>query len=408
MYNRPLRIVVTGGGSGGHITPLLAVAESLKRLRPDCQVMYIGQKGDGLADIPAKHAAIDAAYSVRAGKFRRYHGEGLKQLLDVPTMARNGRDIGYVAAGIVQSMRLLRRLRPDIVFIKGGFVGVPVGLAAAKLGIPFVTHDSDALPGLANRIISRWAAVHAVGLPKEVYDYPASKTVTVGVPIAAHFRRYSAHERSTLLRRLNLPDEAQVLMVSGGGLGARRVNDAVVANASSLLQAYPHLHILHQAGRGLQSEVEAAYDKALSVQDRARVTAYGFVEAMYELAAVANVVVTRAGATNMAEFAAMAKACIVIPNPLLTGGHQLKNAQAWQALEAAIVVDEPALLARPALLAEKLRNLLSDPASAERLAENLYKLAKPDAADQLAMVLLEVVEKNQPAADIPTGQTPKP
>jgi UDP-N-acetylglucosamine--N-acetylmuramyl-(pentapeptide) pyrophosphoryl-undecaprenol N-acetylglucosamine transferase len=117
------------------------VAQQLKLLRPDCQIMYIGQKGDGLGDIPAQDTNIDQTFSVRAGKLRRYHGEGLRQLFDLPTVGKNVRDMGYVVAGFGQSYRLLRRLKPDIVFVKGGFVGVPVGLAAARLGIPYVTHD---------------------------------------------------------------------------------------------------------------------------------------------------------------------------------------------------------------------------------------------------------------------------
>jgi UDP-N-acetylglucosamine--N-acetylmuramyl-(pentapeptide) pyrophosphoryl-undecaprenol N-acetylglucosamine transferase len=191
---RPLRIVMTGGGSGGHITPILAIAHQLKLLRPDCQIIYIGQKGDSLGDIPAQDSNIDQTYTVRAGKLRRYHGEGLRQLFDLPTVGKNARDVGYVVAGLGQSYRLLRRLQPDVLFVKGGFVGVPVGLAAAKLGIPYITHDSDALPGLANRIIARWAALHAVALPKEVYHYPAANTVTVGVPISHEFRPRTPEE----------------------------------------------------------------------------------------------------------------------------------------------------------------------------------------------------------------------
>lgn len=180
-------IVLTGGGSGGHITPLLAVAAELKRKDSGCKLVYIGQRGDGLGDIPAANPHIDEVYNVRAGKFRRYHGEGLRQLLDLPTMFKNIRDAFYVVAGIWQSRKLLKRLQPSVVFVKGGFVGVPVGLAAAQLKIPYVTHDSDAIPGLANRIIARWAAIHAVALPAEVYAYPPAKTVTTGIPLQADF-----------------------------------------------------------------------------------------------------------------------------------------------------------------------------------------------------------------------------
>lgn len=393
MVERPMRIVVTGGGSGGHITPLLAVADAIKAERPDCEIIYVGQKGDSLADIPARHAAIDAAYTVRAGKFRRYHGEGLKQLLDLPTMAKNGRDAAYVAAGIAQCLRLLKRLQPDVVFVKGGYVGVPVGLAAAKLGIPYITHDSDALPGLANRIIARWAQLHTVALPKDVYAYPADKTVTVGVPIAKEFRRYTVNEQAAIRQRLALPKKSRVMLVVGGGNGAQRLNDAVIANADRLLNDYPDLRILHQAGRALQADVSEKYNTTLDAGQASRVQVYGFTTAMHELAAAADVVVTRAGATNMAEFAALAKPCVIVPNPQLTGGHQLKNAQAWAEHQAAVVLDEPTLTAHPNSLYEHLKLLLDEPQRAAAMGERLHSLAVPDAARKLAVLLLVEADK---------------
>ena len=160
-----LKVIVTGGGSGGHITPILAVAAELKRRDPKTRLIYVGQKGDGLADIPAADPNIDAVYAVQAGKFRRYHGEGWRQLLDLKMWFLNIRDAFYVLIGIWQSWRLMKRLRPDVIFSRGGFVSVPVALGGKFNGVPYITHDSDSIPSLANRLIARWAAVHAVALP---------------------------------------------------------------------------------------------------------------------------------------------------------------------------------------------------------------------------------------------------
>ena len=222
-----MKMVVTGGGSGGHITPILAVAHELKQLDPQLHIAYVGQKGDGLTDIVGRSQDIDDLYAVSAGKLRRYHGEGLSQLLDFKTMALNVRDVGRVVAGLFQSYRLLRKLQPDILFIKGGFVGVPVGLAAAMLHIPFVTHDSDAIPGLANRIIARWASKHAVALPKEIYAYAPAKTVTVGVPVASDYQLVTDKSQQDYRQQLGLKADAKLLFVIGGGLGAQRVNEAI-------------------------------------------------------------------------------------------------------------------------------------------------------------------------------------
>src|SRR3989344_909016 len=160
-------IILTGGGSGGHITPILALADELKKQKPDARVIYTGQIGDSLGDIVRIHPSVDEVYGVRAGKFRRYHGQGLMQVLDIPTLYKNIRDSFYVMIGFVQSWFLLGRLKPSVIFVRGGYVGVPVGLAAARRKIPYITHDSDAIASLANRIISKRAAAHAVALPKD-------------------------------------------------------------------------------------------------------------------------------------------------------------------------------------------------------------------------------------------------
>ncbi|HWB38631.1 MAG TPA: glycosyltransferase, partial [Candidatus Saccharimonadales bacterium] len=224
--NRPLTIVLTGGGSGGHITPIQAVAAEIKQLHPKSRLVYIGQTGDGLIDIPANDPNIDETLTIRAGKLRRYHGEGWKQLLDVPTMLKNLRDVAYVLIGLVQSYKLLKSLQPDMIFIKGGFVGVPVGLAAARLKLPYMTHDSDALPGLANRIVARWAHLHAVALPVDVYSYPKNKTVQTGIPLQAEFKPVTAELAKKYRQEIDVPANAKLLFVIGGGLGAERVNKA--------------------------------------------------------------------------------------------------------------------------------------------------------------------------------------
>lgn len=144
---------MTGGGSGGHITPILAVARELKLLQPDIRIVYISQKGDGLDDVVAADPNVDEMYSLRAGKFRRYNGDGWRQILDVRTVLLNIRDGGALLIGLWQSFWLLRRIRPNIMFTRGSFVSVPVCLSGAVLRIPYVTHDSDAIPSLTNGLL---------------------------------------------------------------------------------------------------------------------------------------------------------------------------------------------------------------------------------------------------------------
>ncbi len=383
---------MTGGGSGGHITPVLAVAHELKKLRPEVEIDYIGQTGDTLGDVPEGDANIDHVYTVRAGKFRRYHGEGLKQLLDLSTLYKNLRDAVWVLVGLGQSYALLGRLKPQVILTRGSFVSVPVCLAAALRGIPYITHDSDAIPSLANRIIARWAKAHAVALPKEVYSYPPGKTITVGVPISHRFHPETSEQIVHLRSQLQLPHDAQVLLVTGGGLGAQRLNAAVVACVPDLLTRYPDLWIVHLAGRLDEANIRREYKRELPPKHQDRVVVKGFVTNMPDYSGASDVIITRAGGTSMAEFAAQAKPIVVVPNPQLTGGHQLKNAQVLADRKAVRMVSEATLAQDTHALMPPLTDLLDHPDKAAALGQKLAGLARPNAAHLLAMLLLEIVE----------------
>lgn len=279
-----------------------------------------------MLDVPARDPNIDAVHAISAGKLRRYHGEGVKQLFDIKTIALNTRDVFRVINGVLHSWFLLRRLKPEVIFVKGGYVGVPVGLAAAALKIPFITHDSDAIPGLANRIIARWAVKHAVAMPKEVYSYPADRTVTVGVPVVAQYQYVTDEQQRQYKQELSLPADAQLVFVIGGGLGARRINDAVARILPDLLASNPKLYVVQGAGRANEALLREQYQVDLSPEAFQRVQVAGFLHDVYRYSGAADIIVTRAGATNLAEFAVQGKACIVVPAPFLAGGHQLKNA----------------------------------------------------------------------------------
>jgi UDP-N-acetylglucosamine--N-acetylmuramyl-(pentapeptide) pyrophosphoryl-undecaprenol N-acetylglucosamine transferase len=389
-----MTIVVTGAGSGGHITPVLAVAKELKRLDSHLRIVYVGQRGDQFSDLSRTHASIDDVSDIQAGKFRRYHGEGLKQLLDVKTMLLNLRDSYRVTAGFFQALGLLRREKPAAVFVKGGFVGVPVGLAAALLRIPYVTHDSDAIPGLTNRIIAPWAKYHAVALPKELYKYPQDKAITVGVPVADQYQTVTPAAQVAAKTDLGYDKSAKLLLVTGGGLGAQRLNSALLSIAHDLLAADPELHIVHVAGRLNEADVEAGYREKLAEAERGRVKVLGYTNDMHAYSAAADLIITRAGATSIAEFARQGKACILIPSPFLTGGHQLKNAAALQQAKAVAVLEEESLRSDLPLVLSTVTALLQDVKAREQLAHKLQVFAHPKAATELAELILKTANRN--------------
>ena len=342
--------------------------------------------------MPTAHQSIDQVLTVRAGKFRRYHGEGFKQLLDIPTQLKNIRDLFYFVVGFFQSLRLLHKVQPDVVFIKGGFVGVPIGLAAAIRGIPYVTHDSDAIPGLANRIIAKWARFHAVAMPVENYQYPKAKTKQVGVPVNAAFAPISESQKQHLKEELHVPRDAPVLCITGGGLGALRLNHAIVHVMPLLLAHAPNLYVYHVAGPGKATSLQTLYQESLNPEILNQVEVFEFVDDLYRYSGVADVVITRAGANSLADFATQAKACIVVPNPQLTGGHQTKNAQALVAQGAVMVITEEQLAQDSSILASAIIELLDSPRSRKELETALSKTAQTDAAEKIARLVISTAE----------------
>ncbi len=379
-------IILTGGGSGGHIMPILAVADEIKRLEPDSKLIYIGQTGDSLGDVPAKHESIDYVYTVRAGKFRRYHGEGFLQHLNPSTLAKNIRDAIYVLVGAWQSRKLLKWLRPDAIFSRGGYISVPVCLAGALLKVPYVTHDSDSTPSLANRLIARWASLHAVALPAETYPYPKNKTVTVGVPVSRRYVPETPELKAQYKKEIKLPQAKEIVLVTGGGNGARQLNDIVLDNAAYLLKRYSGLTLVHVAGRSLAEGVTAKYDKLLSYEVRDRVIVKGFISDLYRYSGAADVVVGRGGANSLAEFAAQAKACVLIPSKQLVWN--IKNSQAL-AEQGAIVQLTEEQAEQEQRFASVISDLLDHPSKRIDLGRELAKIARPQATHDLAVLVLK-------------------
>lgn len=384
-----MKIVLTGGGSGGHITPILAVAAELKRRQPLAKLIYIGQTGDKLGDVPARDPNIDEVYTVRAGKFRRYHGEGWKQFIDLPTQFLNARDIIYLTVGLWQSWHLMKRIRPDVVFSRGGFVSVPVALGAAVRRVPYITHDSDRQPSLANRLIARWAVLHAVAMPKELYPYPKDKTVTTGVPLSREFVPVDAGLKQDYRRQIGLSNDARLLFVIGGGLGSERVNRAVGEALPHLLDQYTNLQVVHVVGRAHKADMIEFYRQKLAKAEQGRVRIKGFIPDVYKYSGAADLIISRGGATNLAEFAVQGKACIIIPSGFLSGGHQLQNAAYLAKKAAAVVVDEQELLSDPNRLAKQVSELLASPEKRLKLADRLGELSRPHATAELAALILE-------------------
>lgn len=389
--NNTHKILLAGGGSGGHLTPLVAVANSLKILNPEIEVSHIGQSGELLQNI-LDNSAIDSSYSIKAGKFRRYNGETfLQHLVDYKTILLNFRDIFRFLIGTVQAWVLLGRIKPNAIMLKGGFVCVPVGIAARLRKIPYITHDSDAVPGLANRITAKHAIYNTVAMDPENYPYKKDKTLQVGIPIQPEYKTVDETEIIRAKESLGIDLNRKVLFCVGGGLGARNLNTAIVRISKQLISEVPSLYIIHLTGKSLYEESRILYEGILDEDEQKSLLLLDFSTELFNLSKVADVIISRGGATNIAEFAAQEKACIIVPNPVLTGGQQLHNADVLKSADAALIVSEN----DEAALYDGVVQLFKDNTRRGIISKNLHKLSVHDSADMIAKLLIKISDNNK-------------
>ncbi len=263
---------------------------------------------------------------------------------------------------------------------------LPVGIAAKLLSIPIVLHDSDAHPGLANRTLSRWAAAIGTGAPLEYYNYPEAIAKYVGIPVNSHFREYSDAQRATLKEELGFLKDNPLLVITGGGLGSETINNAAIAITPDLLSI---CNIILISGTKAYDAIKAK----TAMLDSTKFHLHGYVAAdMYKMLAAADVVVSRAGATTLLELAALSKPSIIIPNPYLTGGHQLKNAAVYAQSNACMIVSEEALRDTPNELLNAVNALMLNPNDRQSMSIAIHAFARPDAALDMADMITRVAE----------------
>ena len=330
---------------------------------------------------------------VMSGKFRRYAGWKFKDYFTnfritlVDLIFKNILGFFGFVFGIIQSFfRLLSRdSRPDVIFLKGGFVGLPVGIAARLFRIPYVVHESDVVPGLANRLLMRKAKVVAMGMP---FDKEKGKSnwEWVGIPVSSDFRMVNEKREKSLKKTLGFDEDRPLVMITGGSQGSENMNNAVRKILPEMLK-FTSVGLV--AGR---KHYEDMMDlKKYETWDKAKLTSnfrlWEFSSAMNELLGAADVVVSRAGATTISEIAILKKAVILIPFERLPGGHQTKNAERLVEKNAVVAISDAKMTEKPKVLLEEVKHLVRSPKVREKMAKNLHKEAKNDAARRLAEIL---------------------
>jgi UDP-N-acetylglucosamine--N-acetylmuramyl-(pentapeptide) pyrophosphoryl-undecaprenol N-acetylglucosamine transferase len=363
-----MRILISGGGTGGHIYPALAVARELRK-RYDAELLYLGDANGLETRIVPAHGIPFAP--IAAGKLRRY--------LSLGTLA----DLGRIPVGMGQAWRRVARFKPDAAFTSGGYVAVPAGLAARAHGVPLVMHQQDVPPNLANRLLTPVATRISVSFPDSLRYFPRGRTALSGNPVREEIVAMVGADRAALKRQLGLDPTLPVLLVTGGSQGARHLNQVV---AEALPDLLPRCQVVHVSGRLTHDETRSAAEPHLAAHSdwRARYQLHPYLEREMPAAlAASDVVLCRSGAATLAELAILGRPSILVPLPPgFTGSPQAVNAEMFHRAGAADVILDRDLTVQA--LSDSLFPLLADDGQMMAMGMAARALSRPDAATALA------------------------
>jgi UDP-N-acetylglucosamine--N-acetylmuramyl-(pentapeptide) pyrophosphoryl-undecaprenol N-acetylglucosamine transferase len=366
------RIVLSGGGTGGHIYPTLAVAEQLQ-LDPEVEsILYVGACGKPEEQL-AKEKGLDFVGLPASGLPRKFSGK----LLIWPFV---------MGKAVLEARKALGLFRPTVALGCGGYASAPPLVAARLLGIPYAVHEPDAFPGLANRLLAGAADLVSVGMEGAARNLRSSrgKIIINGNPVRANFVKPMARDAACAV--LGLSPALKTVVVTGGSQGAKAINDALVLSLPQLLESSPPIQIIHQSGERNIEELRQRLDRGILDNPRYLVRDY-FADLSLPYAA-SDLAVCRSGAITSAELKAMGIPALFIPYPFAAADHQRHNAEFLASRGAAQVLPQDQVTGFS--LSENISRLLSDGECIKSMKEAMLSLAKPRAASDLADQIREL------------------
>ena len=378
-----MKIVFTGGGTGGHFYPIIAIAEEMKTIVREKKIIEpdLYFFGPNAFDERALFEHGITFIKTPAGKLRRYFS-----LLNLFDTIKTG-------FGVLSTILSLCKVYPDVVFSKGGYGSVPTVIAAKILRIPVVVHDSDAIPGRATLMAAPFAKKIAIAYDEAIQYFPEKyhkKIALTGNPVRTEVRnpaRDGSHEF------LELENNVPVILVLGGSLGAEKINEVILSAAPDLVKNY---QIVHQTGQAHYAGVVETAKVVLERNERRyRYKPYGFLSplALKMAAGAADIIVSRSGSNSLSEIALWGKAAIIVPIPENISRDQRLNAFAYGKSGAAVVVEQNNLT--PNLLISEIDRLFTNPKARTDMAEAAKKFSRPDAAKKLAEAVLETALEHE-------------
>lgn len=363
-----MKIIVSGGGTGGHIYPALTLIDAIKNKRPDAQFLYVGTEKGLEADIVPKAGINFVALKMEGGLERHFTLENIFRAADAVWSIKRASDI-------------VKNFKPSAVVGTGGYVCGPILLAASLLKVPTLIQEQNAVAGVTNKILSKFVDKIAVGTRDALKNFPPDKTTYTGNPIR---KEVLAAKKSDGLREFNFTDDKPIVLISGGSRGARSINNAMIDVLKSAAEKNS-AQFLHVTGKG---EFDSVMEK-LSDLDAPNVKIVPYLYNMPTAIAMADLAIFRAGATGLAELTARGVPAILIPYPFAAENHQEFNARSLVDAGAARMILNKDLTAE--ILSATLDELLASPEKLKSMAQASLSLGKPNAADEIADLILKLI-----------------
>ncbi len=370
-----MRVLMTGGGTGGHVNPALAIAEIIKANDPSAEIAFVGtDKG------------LENVLVPRAG-YKLYHIDiqGIKRSLSLS----NFKTAYLVLTSPHEAKKIIKEYRPDIVIGTGGYVCWPLLRAASSMNIPTVIHESNAIPGIAVKQLKNKVDVILTNFKSTASQLNCkAKVMHVGNPISVDFGRYTKKEARALA---GIPDEIKTVVLSlGGSLGAHRINEVMLKTMLELTskrEGVMHFHASGKRDYGYATKTFAEF----GLEGKGSVVLSEYIYNMPVMMAAADIIVCRGGAMTISEVAAMKKAAIIIPSPNVTDDHQYKNAKQLADKDAAIVIRESELTAEGII--NTIEQLIDSPDARERMEKNIEGFYSEDVRKTIYSEICALLKK---------------
>ena len=369
-----MRVILAAGGTAGHINPALAIADKIKYVFPDSEILFVGAP-DGMEATLVKKAGYN---------FRAFKMAGLQRKITVNNLIRNAKAAYYYITARSNAKKLLKEFKPDVVIGTGGYVSAPVLLSAAKLGIKTVTHESNSLPGMTTKLLSKNVDRVFVVDKAAVSHLPVKENAVItGNPLRNNI---PIEERSEARKKLGLPDGLTILSF-GGSLGANKITEAVVELLRWENEVGGINHIHGYGGNGRDMFDGLMESEGVKPTDRMILKEY--IDNMYTCMCAADIIISRAGAMTLTEIKAIGRASVLIPFPQAAENHQYYNALSMADSGAAVLIEDKDL--EKTRLKELIKELSENPARLHDMEKNAAALGTVNAADVIVSQIIDLI-----------------